>query len=653
MLTPTSEFVNFNFVQTASRSNIYTQQLEESNVGLYFELPLYPRPATICREQQAGTVQGTRPGPDLRPSALLHFHRRHQPIGKSAEPSRCASNDLLNLVRRFLLLIAWAVTNTAWAAPGIDAGSLFQQMEREQRESLPPPSSPGISPFETPVSGSAQDKELRFTVQKIILLNVTAFDEDILVKLLADTVGQPVSLAELREHINHITDYYHAHGYPAAYAYLPEQAFADGGAVEVRVLEGYLGEIHLHNQSRLTDTTARARFPEMKTGDLLRQAELERAALLVNDIPGIAAQTVFNPGKDTGFTDVDITLIDKPLLTAQLTADNQGNRYTGNGNRFAVRTELSNLTGYGDKLIANLLYGGFGMKYNQLQYQLPTYWTGEGRAGFELGEVRYQLGREFLASRSQGSTSIASLYGSYPVLRSDSVNFDVEVRLQKKIIRDEVLSVNDINERRSYGQSLGINESWRDSGINLLNATYTTGNLDFANMNRLAMDAASAKTSGRFSKYNWNYTRVQPVSGLRDTNATLSLIGQINLGRNLDSAEKMALGGTQGVRAYPSSEGTSDQATLATIELKHQFNSLIQGSIFYDYGNGIQNSHPWPAVSNTNKTEIAGTGVGLRLNLLDHGYLSMQIAWRITHIKPAFENDKPNGRVWLEMGWGL
>jgi hemolysin activation/secretion protein len=556
-------------------------------------------------------------------------------------------------MNRYWLLLACVFAHGAKAAPaGIDAGSLSQQMERDQHVFAQPSDASTITPLQVSAKDDAGG-ELHFIVQRIILTNVSAFNEDTLLALLSDTTGQSISLAELRERIKRISDYYHQHGYPAAYVYLPEQTIENNGEVEIRVLEGYLGELHLHNQSRLTDAAARARLPEIKPGDLLLQPRLERSVLLVSDIPGVRVQTTLNPGQDTGFTDVDIILSDRPVVSAQVGADNQGNRYTGDGNRVTIRPEISNLTGYGDRLLANLLYGGYGMRYSQFQYQLPTYWTGDGRLGVEYGEVDYRLGREFQASGSQGTTRTTVIYGNYPILRGDLRNLTLEVRHQEKMIRDQVLAAKDNNERRSYSQVFGFSGDWRDSGINLWNFSYTRGGLGLMSQAHLVTDAASAHSSGHFSKYNWSYTRLQAIPTLDSTSLTFALSGQINPARNLDSSEKIVLGGARGVRAYPSSEGISDQATLITLELKHQFIPRLQTSVFYDYAKGKVNNHPWAAIAKTNRSELGGVGVGMRVQLGENGFISLQCAWRTTHFKPTSSNDTPGGRVWMELGWGL
>jgi hemolysin activation/secretion protein len=556
-------------------------------------------------------------------------------------------------MRKYWLFVTWFVANAVYAATGIDAGSLFQQIEHDRHAPVQQAETSGIVPLEAPVRDNEQDKSLRFTVQKIALLNVSVFDDVSLLALLSDIQGQDISLAELKERIKRITEYYHAHGYPAAYAYLPEQTIAENGVVEVRVLEGYLGQIRLHNQSRLTDAAARERLPKLRVGDPLEQASLERGLWLENDIPGVIAQGALNPGSDPGFTDIDITLNDRPMLSGRLSADNQGNRYTGDGNRFSLQPVLSNITGYGDKLSANLMDGGFGMKYKQLEYQLPTYWTGDGRVGVDYSEINYHVGREFIASGSQGVTRANELYGNYPILRSDAVNFSVEFRHQNKKIRDQIASTNDINQRNSYSQTLNFTGDWRDSAINQWGMIYTAGELHIDNQKHLLLDAASARSLGNYSKYNWNYSREKGVTWLKNATAVFYIGGQITPGRNLDSSEKMVLGGRMGVRAYPSSEGMSDHAIYTTLMLKQQLNEKLLVSISYDYGKGLLNKSPWQAVAKTNKIELGGVSAGVRIEFYKNSYVSILSAWRMTHIKPASGGDTPKGRLWVEMGWSF
>lgn len=557
------------------------------------------------------------------------------------------------MLNRLLIAIIGSAPGFVWALPAIDAGSIQQQIQLDQsQQHLPVETEPTIAPVEAPIAGSEQDKELHFTVRKINLQNVTAFEEGKLLDLLADTIGQEISMDVLRKRIKRITDYYHAHDYPAAYAFLPEQTIGEDGAIEVRVLEGYLGQLRVHNHSRVITRAAELRLPELKSGEILQQGQLERSILLINDIPGIEAQLVFNPGKDPGFTDIDITMEEKPRFNAMLAADNQGSRYTGDTNRVTLRPEVNNLIGLGDKLSGSIMSGGAGLGYTQAQYQLPTALTGPWRVGVEYSEVKYSLGKEFAAAHAEGLTRTANSYVGYPLIRSAMLNMNVEAKYQEKMIRDIVNAVSDINERKSYSGILVFNGDWRDSAHNMWNYSITAGRLDFTYWLHWFIDGLTAQTFGRYRKTNWSYTRMQPVSFLNNTSLNLTVNGQTT-NRNLDSSEKMVLGGAHAVRAYPASEGMSDQGEILTLELKHEFAPHYQVSTFYDYGHGSANHNPWPAVVHNNRTNLGGVGVGFQYNNGDNVSFSINCAWRTRKNIPLSGPDTPGGRVWMEIGINL
>jgi hemolysin activation/secretion protein len=82
--------------------------------------------------------------------------------------------------------------------------------------------------------------------------------------------------------------------------------------------------------------------------------------------------------------------------------------------------------------------------------------------------------------------------------------------------------------------------------------------------------------------------------------------------KNLDSAEKFSLGGSQAVRAYPSAEATGDSGAIFTIEHRHSFSAEWQLSPFYDQGWIRINHDPaFPSASALNRYSIRGWGVGL------------------------------------------
>ena len=95
----------------------------------------------------------------------------------------------------------------------------------------------------------------------------------------------------------------------------------------------------------------------------------------------------------------------------------------------------------------------------------------------------------------------------------------------------------------------------------------------------------------------------------------LALIGQ-QASKNLASAEKMSLGGPNGVRAYPVGEATGDSGLLITGRgaLHRAGRQVVRGRChgdraFYDWGQVDVNEKPLPTDAQ-NKRSISGYGFG-------------------------------------------
>ncbi len=538
-------------------------------------------------------------------------------------------------------------------AVSFDGGSLLQQIEQDKlRARIQPQPRVVIQQSAMPES---EDAEVRFVLRSFELRNISRFSQEELGALLADVTGREIALSELKQHIARITDYYHKHGYPAAYAYLPPQEIGADGRVEVHVIEGYLGEIHVRNESRLHEGVAERRLPATKTGDILESVPIERSAILLSELPGTSAQLSFNPGKDAGFTDIDILLVDKPIIGGALTVDNQGNRYTGDGWRKNLRAELRNPSTWGDFLQFNWLDGGSGMTYWQAGYQIPAMLAGTAKVGLDYSEVNYRLGGSFAAAGMQGSTRSVSAYWVYPVIRQEASNLTVEFRSQQKELLDQIVSAGDNRGRRISNIQVSFSGNWRDTGYNGWSLGWGAGELVFRDAVHRFLDFMSADTAGVFNKLTWAFTRM----GMMPLSETISY--QINANgqtasKNMDSAEKMVLGGAHGVRAYPASEGMGDDGVLLSGELKRSMTEIdpgLQLSAFVDYGYVKYNHRPWPAVMGNNNVTLGGMGVGIRYDYGKWLSLSAQSAWRTTRQMPQSGPDRLGGRVWFELNLSL
>ncbi len=195
--------------------------------------------------------------------------------------------------------------------------------------------------------------------------------------------------------------------------------------------------------------------------------------------------------------------------------------------------------------------------------------------------------------------------------------------------------------------TLGLNgnhqDAWWDGGVTAWNASLVSGKLSL-DAATLAIDSASAQSSGHFTRATYSLSRLQRLG--QSDSVSLAVSGQL-ANKNLGSSEKFALGGASGVRAYPQGEGSGDEGWMVNLELRHEAMQGLQGVAFYDLGSVTVNHHPF--VPTPNLRNIAGAGLGLNAQYADV-QLKAAVAWRTeggaAKSEPATMNRNP--RLWIQ-----
>jgi hemolysin activation/secretion protein len=155
------------------------------------------------------------------------------------------------------------------------------------------------------------------------------------------------------------------------------------------------------------------------------------------------------------------------------------------------------------------------------------------------------------------------------------------------------------------------------------------------------IDRATARSAGGFAKWSASFQRLQRLT---DTlSLSLAYAGQW-AGKNLDSSEKLSLGGAYGVRAYPQGEASGDEGRLLTAELRWRVSDAWQAQAFYDDGRVRINRDPWAAGNNTR--HLAGYGLGAAW--AGSGFtLRAFAAWKAGTGEPTSDTDR-SPRVWVQ-----
>ncbi len=500
----------------------------------------------------------------------------------------------------------------------------------------------GASPETGPVGLAIHVTALRVTGQ-------TVFPEATLIAATDFRPGSELTLTDLRNAAAKISSYYNHHGYPLTQAYLPAQDVANG-IVTIAVVEGRYGKIELRNRTSLSDAVAQAELYGLRSGDIVAAAPLERRLLLLSDIPGIAVNSTLAPGTLVGTSDLVVHLEPGRRITGAVEADNAGNRYTG-AYRGGGTVNFNNPTGHGDVVSLRVLASTAGLLYGRIAYQTQV---GVATVGAAYAHIDYELGREFKSLDASGTADIASLYTSYPLIRSRKSNLYLQAAADAKWFKDKQGSTFSATRRTTRALGIGINGDFRDDfgggGWSTYALGVTAGDLNLRTLADRIADAATARSNGHYGVLRASASRLQQVAGPLSLYAAVR--GQL-ASKNLDSSEKMELGGAFGVRAYPEGEAYGDEGYVANIEarlllppLPESIPGRIQFFGFVDVGAIRIAKNPW--FIGPNSAHRSGYGAGLIWSAPDNFLVKATYARKLGHQAATSAPDR-SGRVWIQL----
>lgn len=534
----------------------------------------------------------------------------------------------------------------AWQVSVPNAGAILQQ-QQPVRPPAPQTSQPALRIDANTAAGLATTQPV--AIQAIRIVGNTAFATATLHGLVADAEGTTATLTQLTELAARITAYYRAHGYPLSRAIVPAQTITDGQVI-IQVVEAKYGAVRLENSSQVRDPLLTATLAPLRTGQPIDGAALDRALLLLSDVPGVAVQAVVKPGAEVGAADLQVATTRNPTTVASLVLDNAGNRYIGR-TRFGVSGYVTNPLHLGDVLDASVITTGRGMDYGRLGYE--TLVSGQGtRVGASYSRVRYSLRGDVDPLDASGSADVGSVWVKQPLVRQRQTNLYCQLEYDNKRLRDRIGATDTNTDRHLDNWVLSLNGDLRDEvwggGVNAWSVAWTRGHTGFDDAEAAALDAVSAQTRGGYSKWNANLSRLQRA-GARDT---LWLnVGAQWTNANLDAAEKMTVGGPYTVRAYDIGAVSADTGYVASAELRHDLGEVAAGSLqataFVDTARVTINHRPW--VSAENGARLSGVGLGLAWTGPDAWRATLAVATPVG-AEPAILGRQASVRAWFTAG---
>ena len=503
------------------------------------------------------------------------------PVGRVIGQS-CADSDLavrktttlafrrISMRDRMLFLAMAAVSWIALGEPAlaqqvsdtVAPGAVERSLERrlpqvgEDRVNIPPPQG-----FEAPPGAG----DIRFVLRRVELAGATAIPEHDLARAYASLIGKDVSLADVFRAARAITDLYASAGYALSFAVVPAQAVDKAsGVVRVEVVEGYVAEVSFTGPA---PAAARAYAARLRRSRPLRTADLERYLLLMDDLPGVTARSVFKrlENAPAGATGLVIQAVPRPL-SASADLHNRGSSAFG-----PWRTDgmlgLNSPLGLGEGLELRAVRALDGNELTYLAGKATVPIGGDGLSlALNLAHTDARPGTPLLAQaafQSSGWTASAAL--TYPVRRSRAQSLWLWSGVSIKRLHSEIVATPNSQDRLFLLQA-GSTWTGRDAtGATAADLTLSQGLAAFDATTATSPLRSRSAGSGQFTSLSADITRLQRLGGGFDL--FLAGSGQI-ASRGLLSPERCGFGGAAFGRGFDDSEIAGDSCLMGSAELR-------------------------------------------------------------------------------------
>jgi len=548
------------------------------------------------------------------------------------------------------ILLCFMLPCTLHAGAVPDAGTI--------ERTLPKPPKTLPLEFEKPLTDEKEviDVGPKILIKDFDFIGNKVITTEALSMLVAPYKNKNLSMTDLENIRLLIGDYYRQQGFWASVIY-GDQDFADNILV-VDIFEAKVGSI-------LHESDDEPRFPRERIiafiernqdkGQSIKIKDLDYSIQDLNSVAGIFSSITLRPGTEVGESDIVVQTTNTPYFSGSLLVDNHGSRSTGY-ERGLLMLDVNSPFKLGEKFnfmylaTTEINYWGAGISY-------PLF-NDSTKISYNYTTLDYDLGKPYGSLKGYGDSETHSgsitrnlwRQGSFQLSGTGSYayrtyyNFASGVETSDKNIKAWTVTLD-----------AAFQDSFASGGINIASLATIIGRLDLSGTpSDYLVDSTTAKTNGSFEKLSASYIRIQRMTD-KDS-LWLTLTGQYAFDNNLDSAEKMSLGGATGVRAYPTSEANGDHGFMIQAEVRHAFNPFVTAKVFYDWGQIYQYANTWANWNSSsgtpNQYQLKGAGIGILYQAFETVSVDAMLATKIGNNKGEDSSGKDNdGTDWGTRGW--
>jgi hemolysin activation/secretion protein len=535
-----------------------------------------------------------------------------------------------------LLVVLFFIDSVSAAVPPIPATVLPTSVLPEQvSKALTKHRAPGNvrAPFENAEAQKKavlppEAKKIKFTLNGIILEGNHVYSSRDLSQIYRKQLHKKISVADLFEIVQEITNYYRNNGYIITRAILPPQ-HVKNGVVRIRIIEGYIDKVNVTGKPLGVKCLVYAYGTQIRKCRPLHLDRMERYLLIDNEIPATQVKAVLTPSKSkVGAADLNLVTSYSPT-TGYLSYDDYGTRYLG-PQQITANLGLHSIFSAGD---AYQVTATKTPKGSELTYWDMNYGSAIGCDGSRglIGGTYVRTHPLFVLQPVQIDGVNNNYYTGiqYPYVRTRSSNVTFQAGFNyldsqvtsfgQKLYRDHL---------RSLDFSATSNYADRWSGLNYVTADIRQGLPIFGYTQSTNISSAQTSRPGGhavYTKVNLQYSRLQPIKG------AFSFYGLVHgqyAAQPLLASEQYPFGGSQLGRGYDVAEILGDHGLAGTMEARydleigHLLMQSIQFYAFYDWGK------IWNRIQNIGlPLDISGTTAGFGARFFTTKYISGNVMW--------------------------
>lgn len=485
---------------------------------------------------------------------------------------------------------------------------------------LPLPSVPNFDlRIETPEKSAVPKAvdELAFHVGDVVVEGVQLYPKSVVNGFFQPLIGQRARLSDIREAADKLEARYRQDGFFLVRAFIPPQQVKDG-VFRVRVIEGYIESVSAEGGSEAARNLVEKILEQVVNKKPIDLPTLERALLIMNDMPGLRGSGVLRQGTELGASELVVSITDLPSRNFVIGINNTASKIMG---EFATLTNLTinNPFEYQPGQLALGLNAS--ADFQRLRALNARYATAIGADGlvFSFGGLvaNARPGGSLQALGIESNSSSFSPRLRYALIRGRVLSAYIEAGLSLNQSRTTLLSSELTLDRSTvFDTSLSIIDN-RTEGSTEASIGLARGTSLFGANDNTAVNPSVQGFTPSFTKLRINVARYQSLPNF--FSVQFASQSQWTTDKLL-AGEQIFFGGTGLGRAYDTGAVVGDRGIGILLEVRRdilpeQWRALQDGKlqfyVFTDYAYASLLANPSTNQATTSNW-LQSVGAGLR-----------------------------------------